>query len=102
MSKYWDGLKIEDLPNEDLRWVAEHHGLDVAKSIWREFSGTGIKCPARKTFDSIVRYIKENFDKTNYQLAREFGVSLRTINNYMHRRPARIAKVTNPRQTNLF
>jgi predicted HTH transcriptional regulator len=102
MSKFWDWLKIEDLPNEDLRWIAEHHGLDVAKSIWRTFSGSGVKCPVRKTFDSIVCYIKENFDKSNHQLAREFGVSSRTVSNYMNRRPARTAKAINPRQTTLL
>ena len=54
---FWDSLTIDDLPNEDLKWVANTLGLDVAKRIWK---------------------------KPVHQLAFETGVSERTIYRYMN------------------
>ena len=62
---FWDSLTIDDLPNEDLKWVANTLGLDVAKRIWKKFAGN-------------------HFDKPVHQLAFETGVSERTIYRYMN------------------
>ena len=80
----WDSLTFEDLPNEDLKWVAKTLGLDVAKRIWKRFAGNHVACPARMTPEAVRRYMAENCEKTVHQLAFETGMSERTIYRYLN------------------
>lgn len=98
MAKIWDALTIDDLPNEDLRWLASSFGIDTAKKIWKRFSGTHVACPARMTPSAVRRYMKENYDKTVHQIAFETGLSERTIYRYMGFKPG----VQNKEQISLF
>ena len=93
----WDYLKIDDLPNEELRWIARNMGLDVAIKVWRRFKGDHIACPAKIDRDVICRYMRDHFDKSAHELALDAGVHTRTIYRYKDYRPQR-----NPRQISLF
>lgn len=93
----WDSLKIDDLPNEELRWIARNIGMDVAIKVWRQFKGAHIACPARIDRDVVRRYMRENFQKTAHELAVDVGVNPRTIYRYKDYRPTR-----NPNQTSLL
>ena len=57
----WDSLKIDDLPNEELRAIARTIGLDVAIKVWREFRGKQIACPAIIDRRIVCRYMRENW-----------------------------------------
>lgn len=81
---FWDSLTIDDLPNDDLKWVANTLGLDIAKRIWKKFAGNHVACPARMNPTALRRYMRDNFDKPVHQLAFETGVSERTIYRYMN------------------
>ena len=80
----WDSLTVDDLPNEDLKWVAKTLGLDVAKRIWKRFAGNHVACPARMTTNAVLRYVADNCEKPVHQLAFETGVSERTIYRYLN------------------
>ncbi len=80
----WDSLTFDDLPNEDLKWVAKTLGLDVAKRIWKRFAGNHVACPSRMTPNAVRRYMADNCEKTVHQLAFETGVSERTIYRYLN------------------
>lgn len=80
----WDSLTVDDLPSDDLKWVALNIGLDVAKKLWKKFAGNHVACPARMSPDAVIRYMKENCNKSVHQLAVETGVSERTIYRYMN------------------
>lgn len=94
MSSVWDSLTIDDMPNEDLKWVARTISIDVAKRIWKRFSGNHVACPARMSPDAVRRYIRENCTKSVHQLAFETGVSERTIYRYLNFREKSAAVVT--------
>lgn len=93
----WDSLKIDDLPNEELRAIARTIGLDVAIKVWREFRGKQISCPAKIDRRIVCRYMRENYDKSARELANDVGVNTRTIYRYKDYKPVR-----NPNQTSLF
>lgn len=80
----WDSLDIDDLPTDDLKWIAKAVGLDVAKRIWKKFAGHTIACPARMSGEAVRRYIAAHCDKTVHQLAFETGVCERTIYRYLN------------------
>lgn len=88
MAKIWDAITADDLPTDDLKWIATSIGLDVAKKIWRRFAGNHVACPARMTPSAVRRYMKENYDKTIHQIAFETGLSERTIYRYMSYSPS--------------
>ena len=83
----WDSITIDDLPNDDLKWIAVSVGLDAAKKIWKRFAGNHVACPAKMTPDAVRRYMKENYTKSVHQIAFETGCSERTIYRYMGYRP---------------
>lgn len=41
----WDSITINDMPNEDLKWVASSLGLDVAKKSGSVLPGTMLLVP---------------------------------------------------------
>lgn len=97
MAGIWDSLTIDDLPNEELRWMARSLGMDVAVKVWRRFKGEHIACPARIGRETVCRYMREHYAKTAHELAVETGVNTRTIYRYKDYKPSR-----NPNQTSLL
>lgn len=97
MPGVWETLKIDDLPNEELRWIARNLGMEVAVKLWRAFRGKQIACPAKLDRRIACRYMREHFDKSTRELAHEMGVAQRTIYRYKDFKPLK-----NPNQTSLF
>lgn len=87
----WDSITINDMPNEDLKWVASSLGLDVAKRIWKRFAGNHVACPARMSPAVAKRYIIENGHKSVHQLALETQLSERTIYRYLNQKTVKAA-----------
>ena len=94
----WDTVTMDDLPTDDLRWIARAISLDAAKAIWRKFAGNRIACPARMPRTNVQNYMRDNFDKSIHELAVGAGVSERTICRYMDVPAPR----RDDRQTSLF
>ena len=78
---YWKQVGIEDMPNEDMRLVAELCGLEVAVALLRNMSGISIYIPkpgANLRF--IRRFVKRFYNGHNAKLlAVELDVSERFI-----------------------
>jgi hypothetical protein len=90
----WEELEIEDLPNDDLKWLARHHGMQVAVALWRRCKGTSLDFPVRFPKEYSVRFIRTHFDGTNVrQLARSLEISERTVQEYLGARPQTPAPV---------
>jgi len=97
MATAWDTITIDDLPNEDLQWIARSFGIDVARAIWKRFAGNGVQCPSGLSQQAAMRYMRDHFDKPVHQLAVGLGRSTRTIYRYMNIKPS-----TDKRQVSLF
>jgi Mor family transcriptional regulator len=82
MQKEWeamiDSMSLDDMPNRDMRDVAEFCGLDVARSLLRFFAGAHIIIPKQRAFLRIAqKFIVSNFDGKNAKhLSRITGCSL--------------------------
>jgi Mor family transcriptional regulator len=75
-----ENITIDDMPNQDMKLVAELCGIDVAVKLLQELGGVGIMIPKFGFRKVIQKYICDNFDGTNAKrLALELGVSLRFI-----------------------
>lgn len=74
----------ENLPNEDLKIIAEILGLGVAIKMMCELPGMNIAIPKNATLKAKIQYIKQNYDgskKSRYDLAKACGLS----ENYIYR-----------------
>jgi Mor family transcriptional regulator len=71
---------IDDLPNEDLKAVAKHCGIEVARTILREMAGAVIVVPIRQNLAILSRFINKRFKGDNAkELARAVGISWRQV-----------------------
>ena len=85
----WREMVIDDLPSEDLRWIAQEHGIETALSIWNSFAGTSVRFPIKLPQPFCIRFIREHFPAMSInQLARALGISTRTVQEYIGARPA--------------
>lgn len=101
----WSELCIDDLPSDELRWIANEHGIVTAVSIWRSFAGISIRLPIKLPREFCIRYIRAHFpEMTVNQLARALGISTRTVQEYIGARPTRPAdrRAPNPAQLALL
>lgn len=61
-----NAMTIDDMPNEDLKTVADICGPSVAISLIKNFEGINIYIPKRGVFLRIAeRFIIDKFDGTN-------------------------------------
>ncbi|ROL60154.1 hypothetical protein D9V87_02915 [Bacteroidetes/Chlorobi group bacterium MS-B_bin-24] len=68
-------LEIEDL-TEDLKLVAMACGIDTVRELMKHCSGLSIYIPKLARLDKfIVRYIRENSEKSFKEIARDLGVT---------------------------
>lgn len=75
--KWLEGLSIEDLP-EDLRFVAETCGLEVAKTLIRNCAGTSVYIPKNAPQALIERTIRREYTGETFvgkRLANRLGIS---------------------------
>ena len=99
----WRELEIDDLPSDDLRWIAEEFGLDTALSIWHRCAGTPISFPKNLPKAFCLRYLQDHFSGHNApQLARTLGISLRTVQEYLGSRPVGRIRREDPAQLSLI
>ena len=76
----WQNLDIDDMPNEDLKLVAELCGVDVARSLIENLEGVTIYIPKYSYRHLIKQYIHKHFDGTNAKkLALELKISERMV-----------------------
>ena len=79
-----DYINMENLPNDDLKIVAETIGLDPTITLMCELSGMMISIPKRATLKAKVDYVMKHYDgskKSRYELSRACGLS----ENYIYR-----------------
>jgi Mor family transcriptional regulator len=97
-------ITLEDMPNNDLKLVAEHCGIAVAITLIENMGGLSIYIPG-ETFSfrkPMKRYIAKTWDgKNTKELARELGVSLKMIYKILQESSAD-GKLKNPNQLNLL
>lgn len=80
----WEELTPEDLPSEDLQWLARAHGMGVATELWRRCAGTKISLPSRLPKAYAIKYLARHWDGSNtIQMARALRVSERTVQEYL-------------------
>lgn len=68
----------ENLPNEDLKIIADILGLGVVIKLMCELPGMNIAIPKNATLKAKIQYIKQNYDgskKSRYNLSKICGVS---------------------------
>ena len=73
-------ITIEDMPNDDLLFVAKNCGIDVAVKMMLHLQGLSISIPRNALRKVIARYICEHYDGNNIkQLAVDCQVSIRQV-----------------------
>jgi hypothetical protein len=73
-------MSIDQMPNDDMRVVAQECGVDVARLLLRKLRGASILIP-RRCYNKIAdKFILEKFDGTNAKkLASVCSYSLRNV-----------------------
>ncbi len=81
--KSWkDDITIDDMPNNDMKMIAEQCGIETAIDLIDKFGGLAFYIPREiSSFrKAMVRYAKKNFDGRNLrELALELGVAQKTV-----------------------
>ena len=99
-------MSIEDLPNDDLRDVAEVCGIEIALRIMKKLSGSHIYVPHNSFSKIAFKFIVENFDGSNAKkLSQVTGISLchvYTIIRNEDKKRSENKKKTNYKQLDLF
>lgn len=89
--KWVEKLTFEDLPNSDMKLIADLCGLDVATRLMTELPGLSINIPKEGLRKLKNRYIADQYDGSNAkQLAVECGVSIRHIYNLARKKRSEI------------
>jgi Mor family transcriptional regulator len=79
-------ITIDDMPNEDMRLVAETCGLSVAVKLLRTCGGAKLYVPKLSSKRLIDRKIVEEFNGGNVRRLRSrYGVSKRYIYNVLRK-----------------
>lgn len=79
-------LEADDLPSEDLRWIAHSFGMDIAIGIADRFSGLGLYIPKRAMLHVKRLYARKHFNGANLRrLAAQLGVTEQTIRNWVQK-----------------
>jgi hypothetical protein len=73
-------VQAENLPNDDMKLVAEKCGIEIARSLIEKFSQTAVYVPRIETTAWAKEYIRSHYTHKNAKrLAQAFGVSDRFI-----------------------
>ena len=90
-------IRIEDMPSDDMRLVAESCGLDVALKLMSRIGGTSIYIPKNPFALLISRILRQGKDVDYKKIAVATGMTERYVRNI-----ARRVKEANERQRSLF
>ncbi|HDH51240.1 MAG TPA: hypothetical protein ENH31_00450 [Nitrospirae bacterium] len=75
-------LTIEDMPNQDMRLVAEACGIEIAVKLLQELGGIGINIPKFGFKKLVQQYVCDHYDGSNAkELALKLGITERHIYN---------------------
>lgn len=89
MEKTWLlDLKPNDMPNNDLKLVAENCGVETAIKLLEHMPGISIYIPKPERTDLVKKYIIKNFDGSTEcakRIALELGLSVNHIYNIVNR-----------------
>lgn len=73
-------MKLEDLPSEDLRWIAEVIGVQNAVKLAMEIPGINLYISKKTKRDLQRAYVRRVANSDNIKsLARAMGYSTRTL-----------------------
>lgn len=93
-----DLLRREDL-SSDMQRLADSVGLDVVRKVIGQFYGERLDIPGPRTLRKLrERYIESHYavaddgSDNRRALAKEMGVSLRFVEQYLHALPPRIMR----------
>jgi Mor family transcriptional regulator len=90
-------ITIDDMPNEDMRLVAETCGLTVAVKLLKACRGEKLGVPRFGFKRLIDRKIVEEFDGCNVRrLSSRYGVSKRYIYNVLRKQRSARRKISRP------
>ena len=82
-SKEWiKNLTVEDMPNEELKLIAEYLGIETALDLIENFPGININIPKNAFRRLMKEYIKKKYNGTRasqINLALECGVTAQYI-----------------------
>jgi len=86
-NEWIDKLTIEDLPNEDMVFVANACGLEVAIKLLKDLPGLAINIPKTGMRKLVNKYVCENYSGHNAkELALECGLSIRQVYNVLDKK----------------
>jgi len=86
-------IKLEDLPNEDMKLVAENISLEFAVKLMLEMPGIRISVP-KTGFNNIIKdYIRKNYTGLN---ARRLALKLKVSETFIYN------ALKNPKQIDDF
>jgi len=78
MNTWENNLSMNDLPNEDIRIIADYYGIDFAVKIMNDLPGLIINIPSNALKKIRNNYICRNYDgtkKSRMKLALECDVT---------------------------
>jgi len=78
-NEYISRIKIEDMPSDDMKIVAEGCGIDVAMNLMRNCGGLSLYIPKQPYYKLINRIIAEQKIINPKEIAMAFGVSERYV-----------------------
>lgn len=94
MENLISSLKASDLPNEDVRYLADVIGLEAAQLLLERCAGMTFYIPLKMSKDFHRQYIAEHFTGTVRSaraLAQELGITEQTVYRILRGKSARPA-----------
>jgi Mor family transcriptional regulator len=75
--KQIQGMQFEDMPNQDMQYVAHECGIETALTLLRKVAGSYLVVPRRNPFAKVIRrFVLDKFDGHNAKdLANACGCS---------------------------
>lgn len=99
--EYAKGLEVDDMPSQDLKWIAKSIGVEAAVRLTLEHAGIRIHLPRRLVFLLKRRCVQKLFNGSNIrELSGQLGVCETTVRKWTccHQTTTK----TTPEQTCLF
>jgi Mor family transcriptional regulator len=86
MKKKWlQNITVDDMPNADMRMVAELCGVEVAIELMRHLGGINIYIPRTAEKEFLKKYVVERYNGHNAkELAIDLGISVRKVFNILN------------------
>lgn len=77
-------LRIEDLPNDELRDLAEIIGLEATVRMMCHWAGMQVRVPVTGLRNVQKKYVQAVYDGSNIgRIAQRLGITYRTVERYI-------------------